>query len=148
MTDYFKVVAGRRFYCLTCKSKFESEFHMGIHVCTGKTSLYGKPRVRLQNVHDEILYQIMKHLNIHDLTNFLVALPRGKLVHGLLKIWLIKYEVRYREYDLWLWSLSDENTVPGYEKWRVYREERRRFNHDKIIKRASERWKKKRKINK
>ena len=77
------------------------------------------------------------------MTNFLVAL-RAKLVHGLRKIWLIKYGVWYREYDHWLFTLSDDETIPGYEKWRVYREERRRFNHDQIIKRASERGEKRR----
>ncbi len=85
--------------CVRCKTQFESIFHLENHLCEGKSRYRGKPRLRLQNLHDAVILSIARHLSLLDLVSFIDALPRLMIIHGLRKVWLGKYSARKIQQD-------------------------------------------------
>lgn len=94
MTEHYSYEQRQRWNCDRCKTQFESKFHLEIHNCEGISKYKGKPRLRLQNLHDELILSIASHLCQIDLVSFIDALPKLRIIHGLKKIWLDKYPSR------------------------------------------------------
>ncbi len=150
MIEHYDYKDRKRWSCLICKTNFESNFHLENHECQGMSRYRGKPRMRLQNLHDEVILCIIEHLNVYELVNFIDALPKIKLIHGLKKLWLEKYPLHKirsdkRDYQHFCLGEYEEKmdsytavTSSGYWYIALHRSVHRYSIH-KIIMRASER---------
>jgi hypothetical protein len=86
--------------CQRCKCRFEGEEKLAIHECSAGVSTYhGSPRLRLQNLPDEILRRVATFLPLNDLVKLIELLPKLQIVHGFNRVWLQKYTLRDRRLD-------------------------------------------------
>ena len=109
ITDYFAVIRRRhrrRFYCLRCRTKFESAFDKARHVClvirshdsnairfqTQEYEERERNRKSIDDLPENVIYQVMKKLHPSALGYFLFAYPRASSVHGVYRLWLRKQD--------------------------------------------------------
>ena len=90
------------YYCEECRRKFESKYHLKYHLsitapCRNPyiERSKDKPHTLLQNMSDEILYLISDFLLLKDLVNFIRALPRLLICHGMKTLWLRRMDYQH-----------------------------------------------------
>ena len=107
ITDYF-VASGlcRYFYCLRCCTKFKSAFDKARHIClvirsndsntfrfqTQEYEESKRNRKSIDDLPENVIYQVMKKLHPTALCFFLFAYPRASSVHGVYRLWLRKLD--------------------------------------------------------
>ena len=84
-----------KIYCDDCRRKFESRYHLNYHLssATPCRDPYAEPskdqpNTSLQNMPDEVLYIISDFLMFVDIVNFIRALPRLLICHGMKTLWM------------------------------------------------------------
>ena len=92
--DYFKVSRSGRYkiWCATCKRIFISKYHLtnhGLKKCHPDNRI---PFLALEHINDEDLIKIASYLDLQNLINLIIALPRLLICHGMLALWMRTFE--------------------------------------------------------
>jgi hypothetical protein len=96
MKNYFiaKNSAKKGIYCEDCRRKFQSLYHLNYHLSSAmpcRDSREGpsidEPHTLIQHMPEEILYLICDFFLFKDLVNFICALPRLLVCHGMKTLW-------------------------------------------------------------
>lgn len=102
--DYFKIVqkGGRyKIWCHKCKRIFASMYHLKNHKLQKCQPNNGIPYLSLQHMNEEELIRITAYLDLKNLINLIIALPRLLIVHGMRVLWMRTFE--NCRYTPWRW---------------------------------------------
>ena len=102
--DYFKILkkSGRyKIWCKRCKRLFISRYHLLNHKQKICQLVRATPHFSLQHANDEDLIKIAGYLDLQNLVNMIIALPRLLISHGIRVLWKNTFERCY--FTPWKW---------------------------------------------
>ena len=136
MKNYFivKNSATKKIYCEDCRRKFQSVYHLNHHLSSAipcrdayDEPSIDEPHTLLQHMPEEVLYLVSDFLLYIDLVNFICALPRLLVCHGMKVLWMRRMNRRHPRFNPYkmhvsvYWLLANELKVLRIENFLIIR---------------------------